>query len=83
MDLIYVRSKDVDKGENRIVNVHTTRFNPNHELGLSQMPQRRSVIQAGKNIFYPRPCVAVFEPAQLNGPPGVDRSPGVGHRECL
>ena len=33
------------------------------------MPQCRSVIQAGKNVFYRRPCVAIFQPAQLNGPP--------------
>ena len=68
MNLIYACSKDVNKGENRTVNVHTTRFLC-HELGPSHMPQRRSVIQAGKNIFYPRPYVAVFEPTQLNGLP--------------
>jgi len=33
------------------------------------MPQCRGIIQAGKNIFYPGPCVAVFQPAQLYGPP--------------
>jgi len=33
------------------------------------MPRRRSVIQAGDNIFYPGPCAAVFQPAQLNSPP--------------
>ena len=33
------------------------------------MPECRSVIQTGKNIIYPRPCVSIFQPAQLNGPP--------------
>jgi len=65
MDLIYECNRDADKGENRIVNVHTTRFSY-HELGLPHMPQRCSVVQAGKNILYPGPCVAVFQPAQFN-----------------
>ena len=46
-----------------IVNLHPTR------LGLSRMPQRRSVIQGRKNIFHRGPGVAVLQPAQLNGPP--------------
>jgi len=33
------------------------------------MPQRRGVFQAGKNIFYPGPFVAVSQPTQLNYPP--------------
>ena len=48
--------------------MHTT-WCPDHELGHPHTPQRRSVIQAGKNILYPGPCVAVLQPAQLNGPP--------------
>jgi len=69
--LTYECNRDADKkreGKNRVINLHTTRF-PHHELGLSHMPQRRRIIQVGKNIFYSGPCVTVFQPAQLNRPP--------------
>jgi len=39
------------------------------ELEIPRIPRRRSVIQAGKNIFHPGPFVAVSQPAQLNYPP--------------
>jgi len=62
------------EGENRIVNIHTTRFTY-HELGLPLRPQRRGVPQVGKNIVYCGPFVAVLQPAQLNGPPQVVTEP--------
>ena len=34
-----------------------------HELELSHIPERRSVIQAGKDIFYAGSRVAVLQPA--------------------
>ena len=48
--------------------MHTVRV-PYHELELSHVPERRGVVQAGKNIPYAGSCVAVLEPTQFNGPP--------------
>jgi len=52
----------------RIPIVHTIRL-PRRELELPRMPERRSVVQAGKNIFHPGPCVSILQPAQLDSPP--------------
>ena len=52
------------RGKNRARHSATLR-----ELELSHVPERRSVVQAGKDILYPGPCIAVLRPAQLNGLP--------------
>ena len=40
-----------------------------HGLELSLIPGHRGVVQAGKNVLYPRPCVAVLQPTQRNDLP--------------
>ena len=54
--------------EPKIINLRTIRP-PHHELELSHIPEHRSVVQAGKDVFCTRSRVAVLQPAQLNGPP--------------
>jgi hypothetical protein len=54
--------------ENKMVIVCTFRL-PYHELGFSCVPEHLSVVQAGNDILYTRPCVAIPAPAQLNGLP--------------
>ena len=39
------------------------------ELELPHVPERRSVVQAEKDILGVRPCVAILQPTQLNDPP--------------
>ena len=54
--------------EHTILNVYTTRL-PRRVLELPHIPECCSVVQAGEDVFYPGPCVAIPQPAQLNGPP--------------
>ena len=60
-------TKDTDR-KCDIDNVHTAPL-PHRKLKLPRMPERCGVVQAGKNIIYPGPCVPIFQPAQLNSPP--------------
>jgi len=55
------RKRDND---NRIVIVRSF-----DKLEVPCMPECYGVVQGGKYIFHPRPCVSILQPAQLDGPP--------------
>ena len=48
--------------------MHTIRL-PHCELELPHIPECGGIVQAGKDIFHPRPCAAILQPTQLNSPP--------------
>ena len=45
------------------------------QLELPHIPKRRSIVQTGENIFYPRPRTAILRPAQLNNLPQLITEP--------
>ena len=56
-------------GELRVPNEDTARLLYHELLGLSYLPECRSIIQAGENFFHPWPRFSIFQPTQLNGLP--------------